>query len=149
MLVLSAAIAEEVVNEGIDWLKWLPVVLNACTLLFNVFFYMYFKDYIAFKYTRTADLAKIGAEFLSFLTEVISYDDFEGVPTKIKNYSEQILLCFRTDEKEISKLLEELFVSAQKRKSMTDGDVDYWRKHFREKTSRLQKLLRKYCGIIK
>ena len=96
MIILATEMTEEVVFTGIDWLKWLPVILSACILLFNVLFYMYFKDYIAFKYSRTADLARIGAEFLAFLTEVVSYDDFEGVPTKIKNYSEQILLCFNT-----------------------------------------------------
>ena len=95
--MVSAETVEVVV--GFDWLKWLPVILSACTLVFNVIFYMYFKDYLAFKYSRTADLAKISAEFLTYLTEVVSYDEFDGVPTQIKNYSEQILLCFKIEEK--------------------------------------------------
>ena len=149
---MAAEIAEEadqITQAGVDWLKWLPVILSTCTLLFNVLFYMYFKDYIAFKYSRTADLAKIGAEFLTYLTEVVSYDDFEGVPTIIKNYSEQILLCFKVEEKEISGLLEELFASARERKSLHGDEIDIWRKEFRKKTSELQKLLRKHCGVIK
>ena len=150
-LIVAEPIKEtlQITQMEIDLQKWLPVILSACTLLFNVFFYMYFKDYIAFKYSRTAELAKIGAEFLTFLTEVVSYDDFDGVPTRIKNYSEQILLCFKVEEKEISTLLEELFVSAQKRKKIQGEEIAIWRRDFREKTSNLQRLLRKHCGVIK
>lgn len=131
-------------------LDWIPVILSACTFLFNVFFYMYFRDYLAFKYTRTADLAKISAEFLVYLSEVVSSDDFNGVPTKIRNYSEQILLCFKIEEKNISNKLEEIFQLAQKRKDISrEKDIVLWKESFRLQTSTLQKLLRKYCGVIK
>lgn len=131
-------------------LDWIPVILSACTFLFNVFFYMYFRDYLAFKYTRTADLAKISAEFLVYLSEVVSSDDFNGVPTKIRNYSEQILLCFKIEEKNISNKLEEIFQLAQKRKDISrEKDIVLWKESFRLQTSALQKLLRKYCGVIK
>lgn len=146
--MVSAETVEVVV--GFDWLKWLPVILSACTLVFNVIFYMYFKDYLAFKYSRTADLAKISAEFLTYLTEVVSYDEFDGVPTQIKNYSEQILLCFKIEEKTVSTMLEELFNAAQKRKKLkNEDDIRQWREKFRLKTSELQKALRKHCGVIK
>lgn len=149
-LTIAIKSVKDISSNGIDWLKWLPVILSACTLIFNVFFYMYFKDYIAFKYTRTADLARISSEFLTYLTEIVSADDFEGVPTKIKNYSEQILLCFRIDEKNISIILEELFHEAQKRKKLNnENEIHHWRERFRIKTSELQKALRKHCGVIR
>lgn len=150
MIILTTMVAETPISTEIDWLKWLPVILSACTLFFNFFFYMYFKDYIAFKYSRTAELARIGAEMLAYLSEVESYDDFNGVPTKIKNYSEQILLCFKIEERDITFLLEDIFKEAQNRKKLNgDGDIKAWRNVFREKTDNLQKLLRKYCGVIK
>ncbi len=149
-LAETIEVTEKVVATGIDWLKWLPVILSACTLLFNIFFYMYFKDYLAFKYSRTADLTKISADFLTYLTEIVSADSFDGVPTKIKNYSEQILLCFKIEEKTISTLLEDLFNAAQKRKNLnSDNEIKQWKEQFRKKTSELQKALRKHCGVIK
>jgi hypothetical protein len=137
-------------DSGISWIDWLPVILSACTLLFNVLFYFYFKDYLAFKYTRTADLAKISAEFLVYLTGAVSFDDFDGVPTQIKNYSEQILLCFKSGEQRVSITLEELFMEAQRRKQLEqDDEIQLWRDNFRLLTSELQKELRKHCGVIK
>lgn len=133
----------------VDWLAWIPVMLSACTLIFNVFFYMYFRDYLAFKYTRMNDLAKISAEFLTYLSEVVSEDDFNGVPTKIRNYSEQILLCFKSDDDNISNLLEDLFQMSKERKGLNSAsEIVVWNDNFRKKVSSLQMALRKHCGVL-
>lgn len=133
-----------------DWLKWLPDILNTCTFRFNVIIFLFFKDYLTFKYARADNLSKIRAAFLAYLTEVVSFDYYERALTKTRCYSEQILLCFESEKRNLSAILEKLFREAQRRNQLTQYDeIRQGRDNFGPAIGELQSALKKHCGVIK
>ena len=99
-------------NMTADELKiWVPSIVSIITLLVNMGFYIFGQPSLGYKYKRKEHLANICGEMFTYLSEIVSYDDFSGVPTNVRDYSLKIHLCFKsgTATKEISDSLERIF----------------------------------------
>ena len=91
----------------------------------------------------------MSVELLNYLAEIVSYEDFTGVPTKIRKYSLQIHLQFKngTAKGDIELNLEKVFQEIQKRKQLsTEIEIEKWNEGFRVLVRDLRKSLAKYCG---
>lgn len=131
--------------------SWLPTITSIVTLAVNILFYVCIQSRLGYEYKRKEDLATICEDFFKYLSEVVSYEDFRGVPTTIREYSLKIHLCFlegQADE-DISNKLEDLFQMAKERKSMGSDNTETWNRDFRQTVRELRHLIGKYCGGIK
>lgn len=131
---------------------WLPAVISIVTLVINIAFYICVQSRLGYEYKRREDLAIICEDFFAYISEIISYKNFDGVPTQIRNYSLKIHLCFENGmaDKTISEKLEKLFQMAMQRKELDESkDIDIWNNNFRNQSYELRRELGKYCGGIK
>lgn len=130
---------------------WLPSIVSVITLLVNIGYYTFVQPRQNFAYKRREDFCKISSELLTFLSEVVSFDDFSGVLTQIRNYSLKIHLCFKEGEADnsIAERLEEIFQMVKQRKEMDDDtEISCWNDRFRNKVRELRKNLAKFSGVL-
>lgn len=130
---------------------WIPAVVSIITLLVNMAFYLFMQPHIVDKASTKEALTKVSVKLLNYLAEVVSMDNFDGVPTKIRKYSLQIHLYFKsgTAAGEVELLLEKIFKEVQKRKNLTaQQDIEHWNDNFRNLVRDLRKNLAKYCGSL-
>lgn len=142
---------ETLVNETNNLEIWIPAVVSIVTLIINLLFYVFVQPRITYKTTAREALAKTSIEFLNYLTELVSFDNFEGVPTTVRKYSLQIHLHFKsgTADGEIELLLEKIFKETQKRKTLnSETEIENWNDSFRVLVRELRKNLAKYCGEL-
>ena len=132
-------------------MNWLPTITSLLTLAVNIYFYICIQTRLGYEYKRKEDLARTCEDFFKYLSKVISFEDFNGVPTEIRNYSLKIHLCFINGQadKDISDKLESLFQLAKQRKSVDSSSIEEWNVEFRNNVRDLRHLLGKYCGGIK
>ena len=132
--------------------SWGPSIISIIVLFINILYYIFGQPRVSFKAKRKEQLVNISEEFLIFLFEVVSYSDFNGVPTKVRNFSLKIHLCFKegTAPDQLAQMLEDLFQQVRLRKKITSQqDIDKWNEQFRCKVRELRKELAKYCGVLK
>lgn len=130
---------------------WIPAMVSIVTLLVNMAFYLFMQPRIADKASTKEALTKVSVELLNYLAEIVSMDNFDGVPTKIRKYSLQIHLYFRsgTAAGAVELLLEKIFKEVQKRESLSaQQDIEHWNDNFRNLVRDLRKNLAKYCGSL-
>lgn len=130
---------------------WIPAAVSVITLLVNMAFYLFMQPHIADKASTKEALRKVSVKLLNYLSDVVSMDSFEGVPTKIRKYSLQIHLYFKsgTAAGEVELLLEKIFKEVQTRKSLTaQQEIENWNDNFRNLVRDLRKNLAKYCGSL-
>ncbi len=88
---------------------------------------------------------------MNYLAEIISYEDFSGVPTKVRKYSLQIHLCFKkgTANGQLELLLEQIYKEVKNRKTMSDEKlIEEWNDKFRVLVRNLRKALAEWCGAF-
>jgi tryptophanyl-tRNA synthetase len=130
---------------------WIPAAVSIITLVLNLIFYIFVQPRITYKNTAKESLTKTSVELLNYLAEIVSNDNFDGVPTKIRKYSLQIHLQFKdgTADGTVELLLEQIFQEVQKRKKLTsEAEINTWNENFRIKVRDLRKALAKYCGAL-
>lgn len=130
---------------------WIPATVSIVTLLVNMAFYLFMQPRIVDKASTKEALRKVSVKLLNYLAEVVSMDNFDGVPTKIRKYSLQIHLYFKsgTAAGKVELLLEQIFKEVQKRKGLTaQRDIEEWNDNFRNLVRDLRKNLAKYCGSL-
>lgn len=128
---------------------WLPCLVSIVTLLVNIGFYIFIQPKLGYKYETKNYLRDISNEFFVYLTRLVSLDDYNGAPTKIREYSLKIHLCFKdgSANEEISTRLEKIFQMTKSRKQMMDAaEIEQWNDVFRNEVRKLRKELGKYCG---
>lgn len=141
----------EVVVETNNLEIWIPAIVSVFTLVLNLLFYIFIQPRLTYRATAKESLKKVSVELLNYLAEIISYEQFEGVPTQIRKYSLQIHLHFKegTSDGQLEILLEQLFKEVRKRKSLTTAsDIDKWNDDFRVLARKLRKNLAKHCGAL-
>lgn len=138
-------------SNGIQLNDLITASISILSLLLNILFYILIAPKISFRFQRKEDLTKIAVEFLSFLSDMISYKNYDGVPTKVRKYCLSIHLLFKTGKAptEISNCMEEIYGLAKKRKSMNDNkEIQKWEINIRTKSRELRTLLAKYIGVF-
>lgn len=151
LLELMKELLEKLSQDSNGMEIWIPAIISIITLLVNLFFYIFVQPRITYKSTAKESLTKTSVELLNYLAEIISFDNFEGVPTTIRKYSLQIHLQFKkgTADGKVELLLEQIFQEVQKRKKLTSStDIDKWNENFRKKVRELREALAKYCGAL-
>ena len=100
--------AGAIVQGTNNWEIWIPAMVSILTLAVNLLFYIFVQPRITYKANAREALMKTSIDFLNYLADLVSFDSFEGVPTKIRKYSIQIHLHFRsgTADGELELLLE-------------------------------------------
>lgn len=131
-------------------LNWLPTITSILTLAVNIIFYVCIQSRLGYEYKRKEDLAAICECFFKYLSELISYDDFDGAPTEIRNYSLKIHLCFKDGQADqyTTEMLETLYQQVKERKTLESCGIEKWNIAFRENVRKLRCRLGKYCGGI-
>lgn len=130
---------------------WIPAAVSIVSLLVNLGFYVFVQPKLTYKVDAKGKLMNTAVEFMNYLTEIVSFDDFNGVPTQIRKYSLQIHLHFKsgTAPKEVADLMETIFQNAKNRKGInTTVEIDSWNADFRDNVRKLRIELAKYCGEI-
>lgn len=130
---------------------WVPAIVSIITLVLNLLFYIFIQPRLTYKATAKESLKKVSVDLLNYLAEIISYEQFDGVPTQIRKYSLQIHLHFRagTSDGQLEILLEQIFNEVRKRKNLTStDDIDKWNDEFRVLARNLRKNLAKHCGVL-
>ena len=138
--------------SNIELSIWIPAVVSIMVLIVNLCFYATIMPTISHKYERKKDFSKKIEEFLIFLSEVVSFKDFNHAPTNIRNFSLTLDIYFTDGEapREIHEVLEELFQSLKSRKTMNNIDeISEWENLFRKNVRTLKKRLSKYTGIFR
>mgnify|MGYP003188871267 FL=1 len=113
---------------------WVPAIVSIITLVLNLLFYIFIQPRLTYKATAKESLKKVSVDLLNYLAEIISYEQFDGVPTQIRKYSLQIHLHFKagTSDGQLEILLEQIFNEVRKRKNLTStDDIDKWNDEFR------------------
>jgi len=135
---------------SVELLKiWVPSIVSIITLLINMGFYIFGQPRLGYKYKRKEELSKICEEMFTYLSEIVSLKDLAGAPTKIRNFSLKIHLCFKkgTASKDLSDCLEVIYQMVKQRKNFNDdNDMEEWNDNFRNQCRELRRLLGKYCG---
>lgn len=131
---------------------WLPCIVSIITLLINLCFYIFVQPRLGYKYKVKERLYLECSELFVYLADIVSKDDFNGVPTQIREHSLKIHLCFvsgKADEKTSAKL-EEIYQMTKKRKNLNTGaEIEAWNDQFRIASRELRKLLGRYCGGLR
>ena len=130
---------------------WVPAIVSIITLVLNLLFYIFIQPRLTYKATAKESLKKVSVDLLNYLAEIISYEQFDGVPTQIRKYSLQIHLHFKagTSDGALEILLEQIFNEVRKRKNLTStDDIDKWNDEFRVLARNLRKKLAKHCGVL-
>lgn len=130
---------------------WVPAIVSVVTLVVNMLFYIFAQPKISYKNKVKESLSKVSVELFDYISEIVSYNDFSGVPTKIRQYSIRIHMCFKegTAPKELEAILEEIYQAVKKRKSLTTFDeIDRWNENFRKMAKKLHKNLAEHCGAL-
>ncbi len=137
--------------SGEAWKVWLPSIVSILTLIVNICFYVFVQPNISFTLKRKERFAAVTEELLEFLSEVVSRESFDGVPTKIRNYSLKLHLCFKSGEAPqlMNVQLEHLFKMCQERKMISDEQkIHQWNDDFRNEVRKLRKAAAEYCGVF-
>ena len=138
-------------NNGMDIKDIVTSAISIITLFLNILFYIIIAPRIGFRFQKKDELFKTASEFLAFLSEINSYDSFDGIPTKVRKYCVSIKLLFKDGEtpKELTDRMENIYQMVKTRKNMEDlKEIDQWETKFREETHTLRKELAKYTGIF-
>lgn len=130
---------------------WIPAVISICTLILNMLFYIFIQPRLTYKATAKDALKLVSVNLLNYLAEIVSYEEFDGVPTQIRKYSLQIHLHFKsgTSDGQLEILLEKIYQEVKIRKSLSAiDDINKWNDDFRVLARLLRKELAKHCGAL-
>lgn len=140
----------QVICTSVEWVKiWLPSLVSVVTLLINLGFYIFVQPGLGYKYKVKKHLRDVSDEFFLYLANVVSLDDYNGVLTKVREYSLKIHLCFKegTADENMTAQLEKIYQMVKDRKIMADESaIDQWNDTFRDEIRILRKQLGRYCG---
>jgi len=149
----------EIVNELVNGTttisigEYFTAIVGITTLLVNVLFYIVIAPRIGFRFQKKEDFLKYSSEFMTYLAQVNSLSDFDGAPTKVKNYCESIQLLFKEGvaPAKLQACMEEVFQLVKERKDaqMEKTEMEEWELCFRKKTHDLRKYLAKYTGVFR
>lgn len=137
--------------RGMDIKDFVTIAISIITFFLNILFYIIIAPRISFRFQKKDELFKTASEFLTFLSEINSYDSFDGIPTKVKKYCVSIKLLFKDGEtpEELTNCMEKVYQMVKSRKNIeTIEDIERWETDFREETHTLRKELAKYTGIF-
>ena len=130
---------------------WIPAVISICTLIVNMLFYIFIQPRLTYKATAKDALKLVSVNLLNYLAEIVSYEEFDGVPTQIRKYSLQIHLHFKsgTSDGQLEILLEKIYQEVKIRKNLSAiDDINKWNDDFRVLARTLRKELAKHCGAL-
>lgn len=139
-------------SNGLELSDFVTAGISILTLFVNILFYILVAPSISFRFRKKEELTKTASEFLSYLSDVASFESYDGVPTKIRNYSLSIHLLFKEGQApiEISDCMEKIYKLVKNRKSMKDNEkIRKWETELRDESRNLRKSLAKYTGVFK
>ena len=145
---LSGAVKDDSISTlGI----WVPAIVSVVSLIVNTVFTVYILPKIAARNNQKTTMYNICSEFFDYLTEIVSLQDFNNVPSTVRKYSLKIHLMFKTGvaPKRIADRLEDIFQQVKIRKGLSDESaISSWEKNFRDKVRELRVELSQYVGVF-
>jgi len=125
------------------------LLIAAVSSLFVLIYNLFIQENVLYKFETKRRLGDVSADFLTYLSDVVSFTAFDGVLTKIRNYSLKIILCFTegTAPEPLHKNLEHIWQMVRERKTLSDtNEITMWEQNFREKVGEVRINLSFYCG---
>lgn len=130
---------------------WIPSIVSIVTLVINLVYYIFIQPFVSFKQVRKQELSKTAEELMIYLSDIVSVEKYDSVPTNIRNYSLKIHLCFESGSapSPLNEYLEKAFQAAQKRKSLeTEEEIMEWNEEFRVIAKMIREKLAEHCGVL-
>lgn len=137
---------------GMNLEVWVPAIIAIISLVVNIVFSVFVAPKVIRENEYRTKLFEVCSEFFEYLSGVPSLSNYNGVPTKIRNYSLKIHLMFKEGSapKELSESLENVFQKVKKRKELTEAsEIDKWNDEFRNELRTLRKKIACYTGLFK
>ncbi len=151
-IIATCAEAVAPQSNNVELSVWVPAIISVISLIVTTIFTIFISPVISEKHNQKNEMYKICAAFFDYLTDIVSFDTYEGVPSQIRKYSLKIHLMFKSGiaPQKISNLLERIFQLVKERKKLTDeSEILTWEKTYREKVRELRLELSKYVGVFK
>lgn len=136
---------------GMDIADFITVSISVLTLFLNILFYIIIAPRISFRFQKKEDFLKYSSEFIEYLAQVNSFDEFDGALTQVKSYCIKIKLLFKDGvaPKPLNSLMEKVYQSIKRRKYMRSKKaIAKWENEFRGLTKELRISLAKYTGVF-
>lgn len=146
---LIIELLQKLTEESSSLKIWIPAIVSIVTLVINLLFYIFVQPHLTYRAAAKESLTKTAVKLLNYMTEIVSFESFDGVPTNIRKYSMQIHLQFKsgTADHSVELLLEQIFQEVKKRKEIVSSDeIDKWNDNFRVLARELRRELAKYIG---
>lgn len=134
------------------WSVVIPAIVAIINLIVTIIFTVFVAPRIAEKSSQRASMYKICTDFFDYLTDLVSFDNFDNVPSTIRRFSMKIHFMFisGTAPASIANKLENVFQQVKKRKVMQDSEeIAEWEESYRLLVRELRKDLAKYVGVLK
>lgn len=131
---------------------WVPAIVAVISLIVTTVFTVYIAPKIAAKYNQKTAMYNICSEFFDYLTDIVSLEDYNGVPSQVRKYSLKIHLMYKTGvaPQSISDKLEDIFQKVKMRKTLkSDDEITAWENDYRKAVRDLRTQLAKYVGAFK
>lgn len=106
---------------------------------------------ISRKYNQKVAMYNICTEFFDYLTDLVSFDNFNGAPSTVRKYSLRIHLMFKSGDapQNIKETLEAVWKKVKERKTLQDAEkIAEWETSYRDLVRELRKELAKYVGVF-
>lgn len=131
---------------------WVPAIVSVISLIVTTVFTVYIAPIIAAKNNQKTAMYTICTEFFDYLTDLVSFQDYQGVPSTVRKYSLKIHLMFKDGvaPKRIADKLEDIFQQVKIRKGLNDdAAIAAWETNYRDKVRELRVELSQYVGVFK
>lgn len=145
----SAPVSEISTNSSLS--IWVPAAVAILSLLVNTCFVLLISPRISEKHNQKVAMYNICIEYFDYLTDLVSFSSFDGVPSKIRKFSLKIHMMFKSGvaPKPIDIKLESIYQKVKERKNLEDQDtISDWEKEYRVLLRDLRIELSKYIGVF-
>lgn len=130
---------------------WVPAVISILTLIITIIFTVYVSPMISRKHNQKVAMYNICTEFFDYLTDLVSFDNFDGAPSEVRKYSMRIHLMFKSGDapQKVKETLEAVWKKVKERKTLQDEEkIAAWETSYRGLVRELRKELAKYVGVF-
>lgn len=140
-----------VANSGTSDLSvWVPAIVSIVSVLLNIVFSVFIAPRVLRKSNAREKMHKICTEYQKYLSSVVSFESFDGVPTEIRRFSLEVLLMFKSGKapEGLTSSMEAVYQAAKRRKHLAPAEITAWEQEFREKVDTLRREMAKYSGVF-
>lgn len=130
---------------------WVPAIVAIVSLVVNTVFTIFVAPKISEKHNQKVAMYKICTDFFDYLTDLVSFTSFDGVPSTVRKFSLKIHFMFTSGKapEKIANNLEAVYQKVRARKELqSDSEIEEWERKYRDLVRKLRVDLAKYVGVF-